>query len=274
MILHYKYTEFAQQRPISFQKDKKNWVIGDIHGCYETFSILVEEQIQLTKSDTLYLLGDYIDRGQNSKGVIDYILALRQMGYDIVSLKGNHEDVMLRCYQAAKSASSGIGFYDLHDSWLHFGGKDTLASFEITHAKYLEPEYVQFLEELQNYQVLENFVLTHAGLNFALEDPFSDELAMMWIKNMPFDAAKIQYKRLVHGHVPTALETIRENIESENPVLCLDNGCVYQGYKGLGSLVALELGSMELKVQPNVELNNKKARKKWLNTSLTTEATY
>ena len=71
---------------------RNRWVIPDIHGYLNTLKSLIENRISLTKEDTLYFLGDYIDRGPNSKGVIDYIMSLQDQDYDIHCLRGNHED--------------------------------------------------------------------------------------------------------------------------------------------------------------------------------------
>ena len=57
---------------------KKRWVIPDLHGCVNTLRTLIEEQIRPSRSDLLYFLGDYIDRGPDSKGLIDYIRNLQK----------------------------------------------------------------------------------------------------------------------------------------------------------------------------------------------------
>src|SRR5450631_145864 len=75
--------------------NRRRFVIGDIHGCQTTLQAMVEEALQLKETDTLYLLGDYIDRGPDSKGVLDYIMQMRESGYDVQALKGNHEELML-----------------------------------------------------------------------------------------------------------------------------------------------------------------------------------
>ncbi len=64
--------------------------IGDIHGCNKTFKALLD-QINLSKDDELTLLGDYIDRGPDSKGVIDTIINLQSSGYQVRALRGNHD---------------------------------------------------------------------------------------------------------------------------------------------------------------------------------------
>ena len=71
---------------------KKRWVIPDIHGCLNTLKALINEQIRPARYDELYFLGDYIDRGPDSKGVLDYLRALQKDEYTLTLLKGNHED--------------------------------------------------------------------------------------------------------------------------------------------------------------------------------------
>ncbi|MFT5168289.1 MAG: serine/threonine protein phosphatase 1, partial [Saprospiraceae bacterium] len=63
----------------------KQYAISDIHGCAKTFKALLE-QISFSKEDVLYLLGDYVDRGPDSKGVIDHIWQLQSEGYTVFCL--------------------------------------------------------------------------------------------------------------------------------------------------------------------------------------------
>ncbi|MEP6597398.1 MAG: metallophosphoesterase, partial [Ginsengibacter sp.] len=71
------------------------FAIGDIHGCSKTFRKLLIEKINIQKSDEIYCIGDYIDRGEDSKGVIDFISQMRDKNYQIHTLRGNHEEMML-----------------------------------------------------------------------------------------------------------------------------------------------------------------------------------
>ena len=64
--------------------------IADVHGCNRTFGQLLIEKVRLNKIDTLYLLGDFIDRGPDSKGVLDTILELLCDDYDVRPILGNH----------------------------------------------------------------------------------------------------------------------------------------------------------------------------------------
>src|SRR5674476_416869 len=71
------------------------FAVGDIHGCYASFEKLIETKIKPRKTDKIILLGDLIDRGPQSKEVVDLIIDLQRKGFDIIPLLGNHEDMML-----------------------------------------------------------------------------------------------------------------------------------------------------------------------------------
>ena len=71
------------------------YAVGDIHGGAKTFKALLK-RLQLQQGDQLYLLGDYIDRGPDSKGVLEIILELMISGYDVRPVRGNHDDMLLQ----------------------------------------------------------------------------------------------------------------------------------------------------------------------------------
>ena len=113
------------------------FAIGDIHGCSKTFKKLLLEKIQIRKSDKIYCIGDYVDRGRDSKGVIDFIIELRKKGYHIHTLRGNHEQMML------DAPISKIKM----QHWLKNGGYATLKSFHIESLKEIAPKYLSFLKK-------------------------------------------------------------------------------------------------------------------------------
>lgn len=221
----------------------KRWAIGDIHGCSKTLKRLVK-RLELNKAtDELYFLGDYIDRGPNSRKVIKFIMKLRDEGFKVRALRGNHEDIMLRSIQDTH----------LMASWHKNGGLDTLRSFNVKDPADIRPKYLEFFRELEYCIVLKDFVLVHAGLNFIEPDPFQDKHAMMWSRNMKVIPAKIEYRQIIHGHTPVTLKKIKDTLKKKDPLtIDIDNGCVYKAL-GKGNLVALELGSKELVVQKNIE---------------------
>ena len=77
-------------------------LIGDIHGCSTTFKALIRK-IDLQKNDQLILLGDLINKGPDSKGVLDYIIALKEEGFEVYALRGNMESMLLRILKKNES---------------------------------------------------------------------------------------------------------------------------------------------------------------------------
>ena len=91
--------------------------IGDVHGCSTTFRKMVLEEINVQKSDVVYCLGDYIDRGPDSKGVVDFIMELRAKGYTLHTLRGNHEQLMM----------DSLTRSEMFDAWMTCSGSVTSA---------------------------------------------------------------------------------------------------------------------------------------------------
>ncbi len=164
----------------------KCYVIGDVHGCVDELSSLVAG-LPLEKDDTLVFLGDYIDRGPDSKGVIDYLTDLKRRGeQNTVFLRGNHEDMML----------SFMGLSGHHgDVFLLNGGMATLASYGVEGPARsptaadgqrllaaLPPEHVEFLMRLEPWRFISGFLCVHAGINPRRAwDEQSDE-ELLWIR--------------------------------------------------------------------------------------------
>lgn len=216
------------------------FAIGDIHGCINTFQKLLDE-IHLRKSDTIYCIGDYIDRGPDSKGVIDLILDLRKRGYRVSTLRGNHEQMMM------ESDANRTDFMD----WYINGGNTTLESFGAASFQDFPPEYKDFFKRTRYYFESGPFIFVHAGLNFGPENLFEDRDAMLWIRNFVIDKQKLGDRIIIHGHTPKPLEEI-VNPERDD-VYNLDAGCVYRARPGHGYLVALNLTSREWLAVKNCE---------------------
>jgi serine/threonine protein phosphatase 1 len=236
----------------------KKWVIPDLHGHSRTLKALIEEQIKPSRLDQIFFLGDYIDRGPDSKGVIDYIIKLKEDDFNIVTLRGNHEDYLLRTFdnETVHKNILGITYRDkLKKEWFKYGGRETLKSFHISNVHEIPQDYIDWIRNLEYYVLLDSFLLVHAGLNFELEDPFDDKHSMMWIKDFKVDREKTGGRRLIHGHVPVSLDFIELLRTTDKfDFIDLDNGIYMNRKEGFGNLTALELTSLEMKVQPNVEV--------------------
>ncbi|MDA8414534.1 MAG: metallophosphoesterase family protein [Desulfobacteraceae bacterium] len=219
----------------------RTFVIGDIHGCAATLRQLVDALLLPAPGDRIYLLGDLIDRGPDSKGVLDFIFELRERGLSVSSIRGNHEEM---CLQAGDD-------HQFLELWAANGGLATLESFQADGPGDIPHLYRAFLGSLPLYILLEDFVIVHAGLNFDTPDPFSDTSAMLWTRSPFVDRYRIGGRRLICGHTPVPRTQLEASLSSDK--ILLDNGCVFGGGPEMGSLAALELGSMTTCYQENID---------------------
>jgi serine/threonine protein phosphatase 1 len=237
----------------------KKWVIADVHGCFKTLKVLMEEKICPGPSDTLYFLGDYIDRGPQSKEVIDYIRALQRSSMNVIALMGNHEESMIQSILEARSQQKKwLGLFKksgfTRNAWYNFGGETTMNSFGLTDPALIPDEYFEWLNGLHNYAIEEKYLLSHAGFNFTIPNIFDDTDAMRWIRDFTVDMKKTNGKKVIHGHVPVQLDLIKESVtNSQFDFIDLDNGCVYKNRMGMGNLIGFELNTSQLVIQPNIE---------------------
>jgi serine/threonine protein phosphatase 1 len=207
------------------------FAIGDIHGCFNSFKSLIEEKIQITKCDKVVLLGDYIDRGSQSKEVIDYIIELKEKGFEIISLKGNHEAMLIDAIDDEKLVSK----------WILNGGNETLRSLGISSLTKLEPKYLDFFRNLKLFFEFEDYLFVHAGFNDEIENPFSDSYHMIWKCREKYTLSFLRAKTVIHGHCVIPSITCDDRIKNNNPVINLDTGCVYSNRSNLGRLTSLEI---------------------------------
>lgn len=230
----------------------RTFAISDIHGCYQTFESLLQK-IGLEKNDTLFLLGDYIDRGPGSKEVLDLILKLKEEQYNVQCILGNHEVMMLYALNHPHSQEA--------QSWeLWNGGEDTLKSFSAKSVSDIDLRYLDFIRSMSYYIEKDQFIFVHAGLNFRIPDPFADKDKMVWaFENKPEQNLEWLGDRIVvHGHRIRTREQIKNNLKKlrklkKFPVLGIDNGCVYQK-SNYNHLCAIELSSMELNFHKNIDV--------------------
>lgn len=228
------------------------WIIPDIHGFSKTLEALLS-QIQPSKEDHLVFLGDYIDRGPDSKGVMDLVMKMEQEGYQITALKGNHESYFVEAYYHAFEYRSS--FFNRKSpkqkAWFEHGGKEALKSFGVKDVKKVPLKYINWIEERSLYYQTSDYLIVHAGMNFTIDDPYQDEHAMLWIKDFEVIPEKIGNRKIIHGHTPVSHEFILETIEkNEFDFIDLDNGVYIEGRAGFGNLMAFNLENKQLVVQP------------------------
>ena len=178
------------------------YVIGDIHGCIDELRRLVHA-FPLDTSDQVVFLGDYIDRGPDSKEVVTFLVALQKQfpAVDFVFLKGNHEDMLL----------SYLGLEGEHgDMFLINGGKATLASYGLVEERItahdaiqaIPAEHIQFYQGLRSFHVMDAFLCVHAGVHpqKSLADQSNEDL--FWIRNKFIYSSHSLPYTVLFGHTP------------------------------------------------------------------------
>ena len=204
---HFRDSELEATLQDALDNGHRVWVVGDVHGFYRTMEALVE-QLALTPEDWVVFLGDLIDRGPDSHGVVAAVKAHPRM----TSVLGNHEAMMLEHFHAHRLATNDM---DVR-LWWQNGGSTTVFSYERAHrqpdgkedeaAMYATvDDHLQWLESLPTHIVLDAWRLVHAGYdpNQNLDEQSHDEY--LWIRN-PFHRAEVPVdgqRTVVFGHTPT-----------------------------------------------------------------------
>jgi serine/threonine protein phosphatase 1 len=211
------------------------YIISDIHGCNDTFRKALKS-IALKKTDKLILLGDLIDRGPDSKAVLDTVLLLIEHGFDIECVMGNHEKMFLNAF---KDITERV-------NWIKNGGKETLKSFLVSKIERIPNKYIKFIKTFKTHLELGKYIFVHAGINMTLKEPFEDVHSLLWLRNWKefYDEKWLNGRVVIHGHTPKSKEELEKQFFEKNKVLCIDNGSFLNNRNGFGAICVLNLEKM------------------------------
>lgn len=211
------------------------YAIGDVHGCAVTLDRLLQ-RLALTPDDRVVFIGDYVDRGPDSAGVLERLLRLEAdaeagRGPGCVFLRGNHDQMMLDYVD---------GIPDAYELWQINGGMATLAGYIGRQGRLDIPEaHVAFLRRTPLVHEEDGFVFVHAGLdprrtvaeNLARPTP----RVFLWTRtHLDADLSRWE-KPVVCGHTPQPAPLNRPRL------LNIDTGAVYHHLPGFGTLTAVRL---------------------------------
>ena len=207
------------------------YAITDIHGCSGTFARLLD-RISLGRNDELYLLGDYIDRGPDSLAVLEKIWQLREQGFHVSCLRGNHEQMLLDAVHHRRTP------------WDFAPRRQDL------------PRIIDWMEGLPHYLEIPGYLLVHAGLSFEEREPLLDTRAMLWARDWEhtLDRQWLGNRVILYGHTPRPAAVVAEEVRTmtESGLACLDAGCAMP-YVGMGSLAALDLDARTVVFEARVD---------------------
>jgi serine/threonine protein phosphatase 1 len=205
---------------------EKIFAIGDIHGCRAHLERLLDI-IPIHSEDRLIFIGDYIDRGPDSKGVITLVRGIRRRYPQTICLMGNHEQMLLDFLQGQDPSL-----------YLFNGGKNTLESYgcqDMENASACIPEdHVTFYRNLPLSYETEDYIFVHAGLRPHVALSQQDPSDLLWIRD-EFYASRFRFqKKVIFGHTPFSEPLVQRD------KIGIDTGAVYGN-----TLTCLELPAMK-----------------------------
>jgi serine/threonine protein phosphatase 1 len=212
------------------------YAVGDIHGRLD----LLASMLELIEADardsgsaerrTLVFLGDYVDRGPDSQGVVERLLSDMPRGFDPVFLKGNHEAILLDFLQEAWRL----------DHWLLNGGGVTMQSYGVdterlarlaappaawqqAFAEALPEAHLRFYKALKLSVAFGDYLFVHAGVRPGIAIEAQSEADLVWIRGPFLNHTGRLGKIVVHGHTPGTAPVTRSNR------IGIDTGAVFSG---------------------------------------------
>ena len=183
------------------------FVIGDIHGCATELRLLLNE-LPLVSNSKVIFLGDYIDRGPDSRSVIETIIELEKK-VTVIPLVGNHEQMFLSFLEDPNTEEGGMFIYN--------GGSATLESYRTGSEDFLVPEeHLNFFKDLKVAHQESDYFFVHAGVPEKALDKidFNQDLnTLLWVRE-PFLSSQYDWgATIVHGHTPVEkVETLKNRI--------------------------------------------------------------
>ena len=195
--------------------------IGDIHGCLKALEALLSE-LQVCRHDTVVVLGDIIDRGPSSCGVVERLKRLSEE-CRLITLMGNHEEMFLQALEDI----------DRQEFWLQHGGKEMLESYGVEDVEWrgadmsaIPTSHIDFIRSFRLYFETDDCVFVHAGVAPNLPLSQQSTLDLLW---RPLEEERLyphySGKTVVVGHTPQPSGQVLDR----GFLKCIDTGCHFGG---------------------------------------------
>ena len=215
------------------------FAIGDIHGCLKQLVYLQNKIFDYPgykkESDLIIYLGDYIDRGPNSRNVIQHLLKLQKEKVNSIFLMGNHEQIMI---DFIFNKINNLRY------WLNLGTDQTFKSYKIEVAEFIKDgfgddkidrlrsvllkelsnEHVHFLNNLRLSYSIGRYLFVHAGINPEKVLKDQDKMDFLWSRSDQFFDKNFKFEQIiVHGHTP------EKEVINLPYRINIDTGCFFSG---------------------------------------------
>lgn len=211
------------------------YAVGDIHGRSDLLTTLLREIVadaaqEDAANKTLIFVGDYVDRGPDSRGVVETLLHGLPGDFSVHFLKGNHEELLLDFLDDPRRL----------DHWRMNGGEATMASYGVdvdslamtgassdawrdAFMDVLPPAHFDFFRHLSLQTQLGDYLFVHAGVRPGVPLHAQNDFDLIWIRDEFLDATEPFDKIVVHGHTPEPEPVVRPNR------IGIDTGAVFSG---------------------------------------------
>lgn len=205
---------------------KRILAISDIHGELKLFDSLLEKVKYDADEDQLILVGDYVDRGPDSKGVLNRVSELKRNG--AVVLRGNHDEMMLNVVDGVSGAL---------ERWERNGALMTLQSYDssiesvILSAGAEFEKHISLIREMDYYYETKDYIFVHAGVSPDTPVQKTDPHTFLWIRELFYEKYSGD-KTVIFGHTPTSAIRQEKNHDiyfGENNIIGIDGAATYGG---------------------------------------------
>ncbi len=190
------------------------YAIGDIHGRRDLLEKLLsqidaDDAARGPAKTSLILLGDLMDRGPDSRGVIELLMKLSAATTTVTVLAGNHEELMIRAYEGDRAIASTFN---------RAGGKETMMSYGVTAEQYeawdlgelvdnvrhfVPADHIDFLKGFKNWHKARDYLFVHAGIRPGVPIEEQDSADLRWIRGGFIDSNEDFGAMVIHGHTIT-----------------------------------------------------------------------
>lgn len=203
----------------------KYYIIGDIHGSITKLRLIFKKLIKEIKQDDIVIfLGDYIDRGESPKDVLEYLCEL-DMKYNCIFIKGNHEDMLQKFLNGELN----------RDIYYFNGGEVTLNCYKDSHGAIVIPKkHQKIIFNSVWYFEANDFIAVHAGLPPQYDNIENiDKNELIWIRD-EFYNSNVKFKKtIIFGHTITSVlnedRSYKVYFDEERNIIGIDTGAAYGG---------------------------------------------
>lgn len=212
--------------------------IGDIHGCSQSLKALWDKLEPFSDASFIFI-GDYIDRGPDSKGVVDFLLKA-QNERNCIFLRGNHEQMLLDSFESKRDYN-----------WLLNGGDTTLESYGVDGADQIPDDHLEFYINTKLYYQTDDYFFVHAGvpphqpISKSIESEENHDF-FLWGRDHIDSFETPWEKTVIFGHTPRPYPIQKKNM------IGIDTGCVYEKL-GYGKLTAVLLPEQQFIQQTSLD---------------------